>query len=509
MVSASEKERTDELEHPHVEVPTKIRLWWGLGGFADAMIYNGTGSLVNVIYVNALGINAALVNLACAIPRFLDFLTDPAIGHLSDNTRSRWGRRRPWMLAGLIISAVTTMLLWYPPQARAGGDWRTFAYMAVMMSLLYAVGYAFFCIPHAAMGYEMTTDYNERTHLFKWRFTLFAAAGFLNPWSLPLSMWLEGPRAQVLRGSEGIITVSAIIAAMILLSGLPSVFFCKENVAEHRGEKKVGFLRAARLTLGNKPFRLLVISNVITKFCMQVTGVFFAFIFLYHITQGDQRAGTAYLAVFFNALNVFSLCSMAPVAWLTDRIGKKNSLLAMLMMSAVAYATLWFTFTNVPGAFLRIPLPWGSSDNALSLQWPCLITAAMIGMFTSTMPMILNSMIADICDMDELKSGHRREAFYGAVFVTTDKIAMAVSLALQGVLLVASGFDSKLDVQPAGTIHFWLLALVITQPAGFLVGMFSIFIYPLSRDRLQEIRAELNARKQQGATGGASASGQT
>jgi GPH family glycoside/pentoside/hexuronide:cation symporter len=130
-------------------------------------------------------------------------------------------------------------------------------------------------------------------------------------------------------------------------------------------------------------------------------------------------------------------------------------------------------------------------------------------MFTSTIPMILNSMIADVCDLDELKSGHRREAFYGAVFVTTDKIAMAVSLALQGFLLVASGFDSKLDVQPAGTIHFWLLALVITQPTGFLIGMLSIFIYPLSRGRLQEIRAELNARKRRSVTVGTSAVGPT
>ncbi len=507
MIPTNHEAGTDEREHPHAEVPTKTRFLWGMGGFSDAMIYNGTGSLVNVIYVNALGVNAALVNLACAIPRFLDFVTDPMVGHLSDNTRSRWGRRRPWMLAGLIISAVTTMLLWYPPHAPAGGDWRTFAYLAVLMSLLYALGYAFFCIPHAAMGYEMTTDYNERTHLFKWRFTLFAVAGFLNPWSLPLAMWLEGPRAQVLRGAEGIITVSAIVAVLILLAGLPSVLFCKENVADHRGVEKIGFLRAARLTLDNKPFRLLVISNVITKFCMQVTGIFFAFIFLYHITQGDQRAGSAYLAIFFNALNVFSLCSMAPVAWLTDRMGKKNSLLTMLMMSAFAYTSLWFTFTNVPGAFLHIPLPWGASGNGFTLQWPCLITAALIGMFTSTIPMILNSMIADVCDLDELKSGHRREAFYGAVFVTTDKIAMAVSLALQGFLLVASGFDSKLDVQPVGTIHFWLLALIITQPTGFLIGMLSIFIYPLSKTRLQQIRAELNARKRLGGTCGTSVSG--
>ena len=83
-----------KIDHPHAEVPTKTRFLWGMGGFSDAMIYNGTGSLVNVIYVNALGVNAALVNLACAIPRFLDFVTDPMVGHLSDNPRTRWGRRR-------------------------------------------------------------------------------------------------------------------------------------------------------------------------------------------------------------------------------------------------------------------------------------------------------------------------------------------------------------------------------------------------------------------------------
>lgn len=490
-----ERETSEEIKHPHVEVPTRTRLLWGLGGFADATITYGTGSLVNVIYVNALGINAALVNLACAIPRFMDFVTDPVIGHLSDNTRSRFGRRRPWMLAGLLVSAVLGMLLWYPPRPHGTWDWGTFAYLSVLMSLLYSVGYAFFNIPHAAMGYEMTTDYNERTHLFKWRFIAFAAAGFATPWFLPLCMWFEGPRAQVLKGSQGVITVSAIVGALILLSGLPSVFFCKEKVLEHKGEGKVGFLSAVRLTLGNRPFWLLVISNFITKFGMSITGIFFVYIFLYHITTGDQKVGSAYLAVFFNAINVSNLLAMAPVAALTDRIGKKSCLLFMLAMSAVAYASLWFTFGNSPGAFMHIPLPWGAAGNTLSMQWPCLITAVLIGVFTNTMPMIKNSMLADICDLDELKCGHRREAFYGAVFVTTDKIAMAVSLAFQGFLLVASGFDSKLDVQPVSTIRFWLLALVITQPLGFIIGLSSIFMYPLTRARSHEIRTELDARK--------------
>jgi glycoside/pentoside/hexuronide:cation symporter, GPH family len=513
-----ERKSVEEIKHPHVEVPTRTRFLWGLGGFADATITYGTGSLVNVIYVNALGINAALVNLACSIPRFLDFLTDPLIGHLSDNTRSRWGRRRPWMFFGLIVSALLGLFLWHPPLSSAGespaGFWPlmaysfqspTFWYLAVMMSVLFALGYASFSIPHAAMGYEMSTDYNERTHLFKWRLSAFAAAGFLHPWFLPLCMWLEGDRAQALKGSGGVVTVSVIVGVLILLTGLPSVFFCREKIAEHKGEAKVGFLSAIRLTLGNRPFWLLVISNFITKFLMSLTGVFFVYIFIYHITQGRQALGSAYLAVFFNSINVANLLAMAPIAALTDRIGKRTCLLFMLTMSGVAYASLWFTFTNTPGSFLHLTLPWGGPENTLSLQWPCLITGVLIGVFTNTMPMIKNSMLADICDLDELKCGHRREAFYGAVFVTTDKIAMAISLAFQGFLLVASGFDTKLDVQTWATIRFWFLALVVTQPLGCLIGLISIFLYPLTRARLHEIRVELDARhRSAGATSASS-----
>jgi GPH family glycoside/pentoside/hexuronide:cation symporter len=413
------------------------------------------------------------------------------------------------MLFGLVVSAVLGLLLWHPPRSSTGeappGFWPlmaysvqspTFWYLAVMMTVLFAVGYASFSIPHAAMGYEMSTDYNERTHLFKWRLSAFAVAGFLTPWFLPLCMWLEGDRAQVLKGSQGVVAVSAIVAVLILLSGLPSILFCKEKAVEQRGGEKVSFLGAVRLTLGNRPFWLLVISNFITKFLMSLTGVFFVYIFIYHISHGKQALGSAYLAVFFNSINVANLLAMAPIAALTDRIGKRTCLLVMLAMSGIAYASLWFTFSDLPGAFLHLGLPWGGPGNELSLQWPCLITGILIGVFTNTMPMIKNSMLADICDLDELTSGHRREAFYGAVFVTTDKIAMAISLAFQGFLLVYSGFDSKLDVQTASTIRFWFLALVVTQPLGCLIGLISMYLYPLTRERCDEIRAELDARDQ-------------
>ena len=510
MAPILEKESREEKIHPHVEVPTSKRFLWGLGGFADMMVVQGPGAMVPWIYVNALGLNAAVVSMACAVPRFLDFFTDPLIGHLSDNTRTRWGRRKPWMLLGLLTTSILGTLLWHPPASAASGEVPKeffplllhcfgsplFWYLALMMIILFSIGYAAFSITHAAMGYEMSTDYNERTHLFKWRIAACALSGFITPWLNPLAMALEGDRAQQLRGSQGIVYVSIFIGVTILLAGLPSVLFCKEKVLEHKHEKKVPFFEAIRMTLRVGPFWLLVASNFIMKFLMCVTGMFFVYVFIYHMASGQQKLGASLLGFFFLFINVFTLSAMAPVAALTERMGKKPALLLMLAMSAVAYGSCWFTLSNAPAAFWHIPLPWGAADNELLVQWPCLITSLMIGVFTNTIPMIQNSMIADICDLDELRSGHRREAFFGAVFVTTDKLAIAVALAFQGFLLVASGFNSKLEQQLPQTIDYWLLALIITQPLGCLVGLISILFYPLTRSRCHEIRAQLSARKQ-------------
>ncbi len=510
MSSIIEKESNAAAQDPHVDVPTKKRFLWGIGGFSDILIFQGVGASASTIYTNALGVNAALVGLACAIPRFLDFFTDPLIGHMSDNTRSRWGRRRPWMFFGLIISALLGVMLWNPPvmgsapvpEDFTGLVWYclkapVFWYLAVMMALLYAVGYAAFSITHVAMGYEMSTDYNERTHLFKWRMSACALAGFVTPFVLPAAMAFEGEKAQVLRGSEGIFTVSIIIGALVLLVGLPSVLFCKEKVSARRHEEKVPFLGAVRMTLDNKPFWLLVASNFIMKFLMCLTGIFFYYIFVYQVASGDQKAGAMFQTIFFVSINVFSLLAMAPVAALTQRLGKKPSLMLMLFMSAVAYGSCWFTLgafrlNDNPGAFFEMWLPFFGN---VHVQWPCLITGMLIGFFANTIPMIQGSMIADVCDLDEVKSGHRREAFYGAVFVTTDKLAMAISLAFQGYLLWVSGFNADLEQQSSGTIAFWLKALIITQPAGCLIGLFAIMMYPLTRKHCQQIRDELAARR--------------
>jgi len=515
------------------QVPRRNRLFWGLGGFTDHAIIYGMNGLVNVIYINALGINAVLVSLACAVPRFLDCLSDPLVGHLSDRTRSRWGRRRPYLLAGLLLSALLSMLLWFPPLPNIDSDpavaqsqvsevapqqgetpvdsptatgketwwhtagkamkteWRTFIFLLVMTTLLYAVGYTLFNIPHIAMGYEMTTDYDERTHLFKWRYVAFAAGGFMTPWLMPLCMWFEGDQADILKGSQGVIPVSILFGMVIVLTGLPSLF-CRERPVAVERQSQMPLRQAIRATLHNRPFWLLVAGNFFARFGMAITGIFFFYVFVYHIGKGEQLKGVALSAVFFNAINITNFLAMSPIAALSNRLGKKPTLQLMMAMSAVAYISLWFTFSNHDSVFISHTFSIGNLSWTLTMQWPSLLTAALIGVFTNTIPMIANSMIADICDYDELENGERREGFFGAVYTSLDKLATSASLVFQGVLLAASGFNASLAVQSPETIRYWFLALVLTQPIGFMFGIFLLFFYPLNRDRMHNIRTRLD-----------------
>lgn len=458
---------------PAPALTTRTKFLWSFGGVVDKLVYDGTSVLTQQIYVSALGLRPALFSLAIAVPRFLDIVIDPLIGYWSDNTRSRWGRRKPWMMFGAILSGLIVMLLWHPPVAL--GETAVLFFLATALTLLFSGGYSTYLIAHNAMGYEMAVDYNERTHLFKWRMWASAAAGFLSPWLPRLCLAFEGDRAETLRGAEGVKIVGVLLGLTIIAAGMVPILFCPEGNLSRRNLSKIRWSEAVKMTLSNRPFWLLVISNVITKMGMMVTGVFFFYLITYHVGAGHLTTGTTWWAVFVNSINVAMFLAMGPVASLTDRFGKKKTLLAGLAISAVVYASVWWTFTP-------------------ATPWLCLVTGVCTGIFTNTLPMIKNSMLADVCDLDELKSGHRREAFYSAVFITSDKLAMALSLACQGVVLGWSAFNAHLSVQAPETVRFWLAAIVLTQPLGFLIGMVAIFFYPLNGERCRQIRAQLDER---------------
>lgn len=461
------------------QVPTSKRILWGFGGITDCMISSGLNGLIDQIYTIAMAIDPKWVGIARSIPRFLDIVTDPLIGHMSDNTRSRWGRRKPWMLAGVIVSALTAVLMWYPPVSL--GPMAVGIFIVLMLSLLFTVGYALFTIPYTAMGYEMSTNSDERTHLFKYRLLGSAIISFLTPWLNRLCLAVEGDQAETLKGLHGVHWVSWGVAGIIVITGLMPILFCKDVTHGH-SEQKVPFAEAVRYTMRNRAFWPLVLGNFLMKCGMCVTGIFFYYLFIYRV--GDSmKAGATDWGWFVMAGCIGTLAGMPLVAWLSEQAGKKQTAIGLMGLSALAYASVWWTFR----------------PELAGVKW-YLATGVAIGLFCNTLPMIVNSMLADVCDFDELNTGHRREAFYGAVFVTCDKIAVAATLFLQGFLLSASGFNAKLDHQSLETVTTWMKWLLLTQPTGLILGLVCILAYPLTKSRLQDIRRQIDARKAPGAT---------
>jgi glycoside/pentoside/hexuronide:cation symporter, GPH family len=481
---------------PQVQVPTRKRFLWGIGGMTDCLTYNGLNGMMDAIYVNAMALDPKIIGLARSLPRLLDLVTDPVLGHLSDNTRSRWGRRRPWMAVGAITAAVIAILMWYPPLHH--GSWLTTSFVVGMMVILFTLGYSMFTIPFTAQGYELSTDYNERTHIFQWRQYAAAATGFLTPWLIPLCLWLEGDGANLTRGAVGVHWVSFGIAAAILLTAAAPIFGCRES-GQHAAEKKTHFRDAVRFTLKNTAFWPLVAGNLLVKFGMAVTGCFFYYVMVYHVAAGDNKMGTAKLAIFFNTINIATFLAMALMVRFTDRVGKKPALLALMLLSSVTYASVWLTLRPQHAHWVLAVA--GFLHNSCALPsviadiWPATVTGACIGVFTNSMPLIMNSMLADVCDVDELACGQQRQAFYGAMFVTCDKLAMAVAMLLQGILVSASGYSARLLVQAPETITFWMKALLFTQPVGFLLGFACVLLYPITRAKALAVRQQLDARK--------------
>lgn len=220
---------------------------------------------------------------------------------------------------------------------------------------------------------------------------------------------------------------------------------------------------------------------------------------VYHVSGGDNRIGTAKLAVFYNAINIAAFIAMALVVRFTDKVGKKPSVLTMMLLSSLTYASVWFTLRPQHGDWVLGVTSFLENGCHLPMliaeSWPAIITGVCIGVFTNSIPLVMNSMLADVCDIDELRCGQQRQAFYSAVFVTCDKMAMAVAMLLQGFLVSASGYSAKLATQTPETIAYWMKALIYTQPTGFMLGFICLLAYPITRAKALEVRRELNVRK--------------
>ncbi len=461
------------------------KLAYGAGAFVNNLLAAAIGGMLIVLNLG-LGMNPALVGLVASLPRLLDALIDPLMGYVSDHTRSRWGRRRPYIFVGALASGITFALLWQVP---AGRGENFYFWWFVVGSNLFYVAYTIFAAPWVGLGYELTPDYHERTRLMGVQNFLGQIAYVISPWFLWFMTKKEWFPTQV-QGASALAMLVAVLA--MGLGVLPAILLRERFIhaaeaaeAEAAGGGGVkasigGFLKGMQSTLTSRPFLMLCAATFLVFNGFILISSFQSYVIIYYVFGGDQARGAEYAgwSGTLGAASTFGVISL--VTWLGTKIGKRRAFFVSTGLSVLGYVLKWFCYDPRHPLLLLLPVP--------------LLSFGLGGLFT-----LMGSMIADVVDVDELSTRQRREGMYGAVFWWVVKLGMAAALAGGGFLLEATGFDVALGgAQAERTITLMRAFDAFLPAAASLVAIWAIAAYPITEQAAHDVRAQLEARRGKG-----------
>ena len=434
----------------------KQLLAFSLPETALAMMLAPLGSFLPAFYAKHTAISLAGVGAVLTLTRLIDAATDQIVGYLSDITNSRYGRRRPWIVAGTFVSAVSAYFLFTPPPESG------FTYFFVSTFFVY-LGWTMIATPYYAWGSELTRDYNERTRIFSYM-ALAGPVGFLIILGVPLLPIFETseitPDAVALMG----------ILIVIALPLLNSITLAATPTGISTSSATPSLMDLLRAIKRNKPFWRFIAAISISGTGL---GLMSATIVLYmdsYLGIGDK------IPQIFIPNMIAMLLAIFVWTKITLRFGKHQALAASFALNAL----------TVPLVLLVEP-----GDSAF-LQF--LIWMVVIGFAGSASVVVPRSLLGDIVDYDELKSGANRAGNYYAAFTLTQKSYGAIGSGAAFLLLASFDFDSKAASQVPSAILGLKIALVGIPIITSLASMMLMRGFPINSARHRVIRKRLDRR---------------
>lgn len=450
-------------------IPVSQKIAYGMGAIVTIVAVNSVMQLTSLVYIVGLGISAIWLGYAQAFPRLWDAVVDPFLGNFSDNCRSRFGRRIPFLVVGGVLIGISFALLWTVPR-----DWSKpamYAYFVVTSLFFYTV-VPIYSIPHGALGLEMTSDYHEKTNLFAYA----SLIGNLGALSLPWIYWLAN--RSVFHGDtvNGIKWVCIGLSVILTGSGLLCAFVCKEpKLKQVRSQEKLPILAAFRKTYHNPTFLRLVLVFVLLIVGFQLVMGFSNLTSIFYLYGGKTGPASALMAQNGTLWATVAVLGALPMAWLSKRLGKRTTVL--LALSGI-----------VAGDLLKI-VCYNRAHPWLTFIPTILLSLGMVFCFS-----LVNSMISDICDEEELATRVRQEGMYFAVYNWWWKVAVSIASVLSGYLLKWTGFNETMATQTESTL-FWIRFWEIGLPSLLcLIAIFLLMKYPLTEERAYQIKSLLAAR---------------
>ncbi|MEM9537980.1 MAG: MFS transporter [Cyanobacteria bacterium P01_E01_bin.42] len=544
-------DKEEALPSPQPEtLKLTTKFAFGAGDLGPAMT---TGILVFFLlyfFTNVAGLSAGLAGLILAIGKVADAINDPFLGILSDRTRTVWGRRIPWMLGGAIPFALLFLLQWLVPQFSNVPDinqWYLFAYY-VLISILFNLAYTAVNLPYTALTPELTQDYNERTGLNSFRMAfsiggsifalILAQLVFLSypdePFKQYFFLGIVGSLVSAIailwcvcrlqeRGARSLIPYHQrkLLGKILAFSGLAGIAFSAialwgqyfnifvsistlligglitafgwtlifsqseshlvdEKAIASRSESQnsptIPFSEQLKIVFSTKPFLYVIGIYLFSWLAIQLV----ASILIYFVVSwmGMKEAEFSLVAI---AIQGTALMMLFVWKQISDRLGKKTVYFLGMSIWLVAEVLI---FSIQPGQ--------------VGLLYGCAILA---GLGVSVGYLIPWSMMPDVIEWDELKTGQRREGIFYGFMVLLQKVGLAVALLIVGQTLEFAGFIERLPgqpipVQPESALFAIRIANTVFPAVCLILGMLLAYFYPITREVHAQIRLQLAERKQ-------------
>jgi len=462
--------RTPHTTAPEDRVPFSQKIAYGLGAVVTIVAVNSVVQLTNLVYIVGLGVSAIWIGWAQAFPRLWDAIIDPFIGNMSDNARSRYGRRIPFLVVGGVLIGIAFAALWMVPS-----DWSKswmFAYFVVTSLFFYTV-VPIYAIPHGALGMEMTGDYHEKTNLFAYASFIGNVGALTLPWVYFLA------NRPIFEGNtvNGIKWVCLGMAVVLTAAAMVCALMCKEGKLQQASQQaRVPIFEGFKSTYRNGAFLRLVMAFVLLIVAFQLVMGFNNYITIFYIFGGNTSAASEIMAYNGTLWALVGIAGAFPMAWLSRRFGKRHTVLFALLL--------------IIGGNLTKIVCYDPEHPFLTMIPTVCLSLGMVIAFS-----LVNAMIADICDEDELTTGMRREGIYFAVYNWWWKVAVSLATVLSGYLQRLTGFVEGATLQSDDTLlslRIWEIGL---PPVLCLVSVWLLLKYPLTEARAYEIKELLKARK--------------
>lgn len=506
-------------------VPFLQKAAFGSGHLALNLLPGALG-VFSFFLLTAFGMDPFYAGLLGGLPRLYDALTDPIMGFVSDNTTSRWGRRRPYIFVGAILSGIFYILLWQlsPENSSLYNFWYFLGF-----SIIFLTGNTIFATPLVGLGYEMTSDYNERTRLMAFAQTIGQIAWMIVPW-----FWVIIADPKMFASQAvGVNQLSFYVGAACIFLGILPAIFCKGiDSARMENRKEISFktlssnlidlFKGIAQVSKNKPFMKLCGATFLIFNGFQIVASFSVFIIVFYMYNGSYAAAGTWPAWFSTISAVLTAFMVIPiVTWIANKLGKKQAFIISTAISIVGYALKWLGFNTDYNAqfnetsfaqslnsglgkffnFLNpsldsLGMSWFSIDPSNGVPWLIFLPIPFIAFGLGGLFTLMMSMTADVCDLDELENGMpRKEGTFGAIYWWMVKLGQALALVIGGAVLKFIGFDGGAQSQSVETMYQLRLADIIIPSATAALAIIVMWRYNLNEEKAKEIKKALIERR--------------